>query len=667
MVAESVDNSTLQRLRIRSRPTDDDDDYGDGDGAGDVEVSQSVHVGDMGERVFDSEANGTDDTDDGDENLREGYRTVRRTSAFAVAFALVVYAATAMGVSLNTRGLDPKAVAVLVGVSQLVAAPMLIIASTKVPQWIGVYHQGAIRLVKCSSDFSRHVESDSNLSNLRRHVRMGVWLHFAKFYVVLMPFYCGAGPATVPVSMIVGAASGFALTVCLCAVRRKYRRHRNAIAFGTILLLTVFSSLIFARGVSWIQTVWVPKTPLLKGDGSAQILAFFGWVILFSFVHATFIWHTLRVDEANAREGEKSLGDISERATSCRKTYSDSVFDPRTHFVDRYQGRWLSDNTNGDTDLDLTAEPPEEEGDSIGESERDTKGSTDTDTYQRKGEREVLPRVKMATLNHDCATGKKLPSWCDAFVCNSPEYKSSSLAWKTLFWFKGLVLFVVYALCLYFVIVSMGATKQIASTREKLPAVHEALYSLLDEGPVCAFNNLGAASDIRTFSDGDAAHEAGYLVVHCGACAACSSWQNLIVQHARRDNMAALANVCAKKSLFGGDEQLHNCLMDETIGFSEECAACWAEDITCTLSHCTFLFLQSQMVNNAGNFEVGPDDITSASCEEAHCEVGQFVPCSGATRRRMNITSSIARPGTQQCSIVDVESWEDLFFGSGIA
>ena len=68
------------------------------------------------------------------------------------------------------------------------------------------------------------------------------------------------------------------------------------------------------------------------------------------------------------------------------------------------------------------------------------------------------------------------------------------------------------------------------------------------------------------------------------------------------------------------------------------------------------------MINNVGNFAVGPNEITSASCEgeskifqhtkqtsvslhvhsqliqsEAHCEVGQFVPCSGATRRRMNI------------------------------
>lgn len=60
---------------------------------------------------------------------------------------------------------------------------------------------------------------------------------------------------------------------------------------------------------------------------------------------------------------------------------------------------------------------------------------------------------------------------------------------------------------------------------------------------------------------------------------------------------------------------------------------------------------------------------TSATCEEANCEAGNpgtFVDCSGATRRRMNITSSIARPGDQQCSIVDIKDWDDLFFGSGL-
>jgi hypothetical protein len=40
---------------------------------------------------------------------------------------------------------------------------------------------------------------------------------------------------------------------------------------------------------------------------------------------------------------------------------------------------------------------------------------------------------------------------------------------------------------------------------------------------------------------------------------------------------------------------------------------------------------------------------------------GDFVQCVGANRRRMNITSDIVRPRSQQCTIVDVESWDEFF------
>jgi len=69
------------------------------------------------------------------------------------------------------------------------------------------------------------------------------------------------------------------------------------------------------------------------------------------------------------------------------------------------------------------------------------------------------------------------------------------------------------------------------------------------------------------------------------------------------------------------------------------------------------------MINTVSNFQVGDDTITAATCEEAMCEL-VFVPCSGANRRRMNITSTIARPGRQLCSIVGVD-WADVFGENG--
>jgi hypothetical protein len=38
----------------------------------------------------------------------------------------------------------------------------------------------------------------------------------------------------------------------------------------------------------------------------------------------------------------------------------------------------------------------------------------------------------------------------------------------------------------------------------------------------------------------------------------------------------------------------------------------------------------------------------------------EFVPCSGATRRRMNIKSDIERPAEQQCNVAE-ENWRFVF------
>ncbi len=64
------------------------------------------------------------------------------------------------------------------------------------------------------------------------------------------------------------------------------------------------------------------------------------------------------------------------------------------------------------------------------------------------------------------------------------------------------------------------------------------------------------------------------------------------------------------------------------------------------------------MTNTVGNFTVGPDTITSATCSEASCEAGNpgdFVHWVGANRRRMNINSEIARHAKEQCQLLGGE------------
>jgi hypothetical protein len=210
---------------------------------------------------------------------------------------------------------------------------------------------------------------------------------------------------------------------------------------------------------------------------------------------------------------------------------------------------------------------------------------------------------------------------------------------------------------LFVVIVNIGATHQMNIVRKNFHRVHDSLYGEINEGPVCAWEKLGGRID--TFASKEKALDAGYTIAHCGACGQCSSWHDLRLQYTTRTYLAKEAFRCAKMALVYGRNATHKCLQEEPIGFSENCAMCWTKDILCTRANCAFIFLQSNMINTFSNFQVGPETITSATCEEAMCEL-DFVPCSGANRRRMNITSTIARPGDQRCGIVDVD-WEEVF------
>ena len=439
---------------------------------------------------------------------------------------------------------------------------------------------------------------------------------------------------------------------------------------------------------------------IIENKDLLVVVSFFAWLGLLAVVHVLFLWHTLKMEErvtsAAAEENHKkvnsdvvSIRDSNANGGSMRRnsSYSSFIFDPRTHFKesgkcqfsdhpdlleafteeqDRKRPRSATcsnsfaiecgpENYDDDDDDGVAMSNHEYSPRSYNEStnsvalvdEPESETNNTGDFYNvdcpiicdTTSEHSLPAKLNTKSQRRRCRH-RHCPSWCEIFICFSPEYRQSSRLWKFICWVKIIIITLAYLLCLYFVAVSIGATDQINSTRAKLPSVHEELYTHMNEGPVCAFDNKGPESNITTFANDEAAHSAGFLVLHCGACGACSTWDNLIVEYATRNTMSELANQCAQEALFGGggNEIITECLMKPEIGFDEQCASCWMEDILCVKENCAFIFLQSQMINNVGNFAVGPNDITSASCEEAHCEVGLFVPCSGATRRRMNIS-----------------------------
>ena len=101
------------------------------------------------------------------EALYEAYKIIRQSSMYAIFTSLTVCTVTAIGISLNTRGLDPKVIAIIIGASQFMTALMVFIVSAKVPQWVSflLLH---IRML-CSyydvcRDGGRWIESFCNVS-----------------------------------------------------------------------------------------------------------------------------------------------------------------------------------------------------------------------------------------------------------------------------------------------------------------------------------------------------------------------------------------------------------------------------------------------------------------------------------------------------------------------
>jgi len=71
--------------------------------------------------------------------LQEAYTAIRKSSMEAIISSLLLYTVTAIGISLGTRGLDPKVIAVIIGASQFMTALMVFIVSAKVPQWVSIF------------------------------------------------------------------------------------------------------------------------------------------------------------------------------------------------------------------------------------------------------------------------------------------------------------------------------------------------------------------------------------------------------------------------------------------------------------------------------------------------------------------------------------------------
>ena len=231
------------------------------------------------------------------------------------------------------------------------------------------------------------------------------------------------------------------------------------------------------------------------------------------------------------------------------------------------------------------------------------------------------------------------------------DFQEMSCGKKTWFVLRKIVKLLINTCCLFVAIIACGDAHQTNVTREKLPYVHN-IYRSLNEGQVCAYDKK--CGDIKTFESREAAHAANYSVAHCGMCSGCSTWQDLSVQWTTRKEAAKLAQSCGVRYLFD-QAGMADCLSRD-MGWTSVCSEAWVDSVLCARKQCNWIVLRTLITNRLGNFQMQEADVTPATCNEAQCEQGNpgaFAKLSGASRRKMNIRSSIARSPDQQCQIVD--------------
>ena len=599
--------------------------------------------------------------------LTDGLRAITNHSLFATAVGLILVSGTAAGVALSTKGMDIDLLFILSGLSRLCSAMVIFLLSFKIPVWLGIYHEQNL-----------HPEprtTISSLKSLRFNVRWSIWKCFFMIYFILLPYFCGApGPIEIPAYMIVGIIGGILVCLGVYYGRTKFRAHKEAIAIIMVLILTILSALDFAFACWYIEYVWFPEHDVYEYHGIGGLAwwscAILIWLVIELISH--FIFWRWSKKKFREEEEQRRTGQQVESAL-----FNTAFFNPK-NFVGVRESNVQIDNVESHENKhsDLAAEPEVlsdglpihfsktgNEENETGVPERSMLEHSDSKVADQAGsvfQTEQDEEVEETTC--DLVKEKFCCSWC--CLCGYPRKETlhRSLLEKIFIVIKWTVWIVASCLSLYVTIINIGATKQVHRAMKNLPMTEKILYENLNKGPVCAFLNTGKEKtyEVRTFHNATLARASNYTIAHCGSCGACSSWDNLKLQWTTRSKLARTSQNCAKKAgILGSFDSAVQCHMD-TIGFDETCSICWVKDEICARNNCVFIYLQAVIINHVFKFAVSPNAITSATCEEAMCEL-EFVPCVGATRRRMHIGSDIARPANQECTNVNESQWVELF------
>jgi hypothetical protein len=612
------------------------------------------------------------------ERLDSAKRQLSRAFYANIVLGIAVFLSSSVLINRLTYEMDRRAADVLTGASRLFAGWIFMLLSYNLPQWMGVY-----------SSVTDTYKTKVGLMRTTREIRFSfswtLWRHLITMFFFNLYFSCRTYDFTTLYGALCGILVGIFLMVVVWAASTKFKNRKQTWAGVSAICMIIVSIVCVIIGTVYIEDVWVEDYQ--RGEYAYGIVNYPGMIFGLWMVFLLVI-HIVAICLANRRHKN---GSTNNRFTSqiFRQTLPGVKFN-RTKTKSN-----VEDDSNVESAWDTNEEKEQA---AVIDAETEEKRATgddsdnlDDDDFVTNILSSVQPETGSArALIVDSADGPSFgyllrvklwetygccclccPCCCrdvkeDHNLCQETHmqpadaFEHKNVAWQAFDGFKLFLWYCISAFFLYLTIVNCGATAQQNVVRANLQQAFEVLYPVdYHTGPMCGWNEPTKNGEIRSFDSLQEMYDAGFELIHCGYCGECSNWNDLSIQWTTRTYLAEITKACAQKSLFGDREDVKQCNMDPPVGFTEGCAECWTVDELCAKDNCFWIFLQSSLINAVSDYRVQLNDITSATCDEALCGP-EFVPCSGATRRRMNIKSDIERPLYQQCIYQDAD-WKTIF------
>ena len=471
-----------------------------------------------------------------EEKQIEAKKAIWRAAFEAIGIFMVLIIAFGIAIPLLTNPLDERMLYIINGFSRLTAAVVLGLLSIRIALWVGIYYP-----YRWTAEIQRNLGTTE--IELKHSVRWSVSKNFLRaFFFLITLFQEGADPITIPVSIITGILIGFLIDFFIYKCRRfESERTRRCSSIFFVSVFLICSILALADGVFFIAAVWDDQDDVANSWWPS--VAVLVGIFFLPIVHIL-IWQLGRKRQAAEEPAlvENPRGDKPKK----QRMATSMFFSDRNVAKHQKKPVPFEEVENAEV-LQNVAEGDENEEEESGSAgvgavndgaNKINNEDTPEEAVPPVVESEETKTTKNNSNENNDEDIEMPPTLWQLMMqwqfCGCVRGNDKNTCHKVLDFFTWFVYLIVCAACVFCLITNIGATYQQEAAREKLPAVAELLYNHMDRGPVCAFDNRGSDSNITTFADKDTAHDAGFLILHCGACAACSDWHNLELEYTTR-------------------------------------------------------------------------------------------------------------------------------------